>query len=444
MISTNGEMGRTERQPERGNALLMAMLALVMLTSMGVMLLYVTQADVRIGQTDHRTKRVFYGSEAALEHGREELRQWNMTSGTVDLDDELTMAAGSNGLIEFDPDLSEPVYDSGGNLTGFTNTGDDLPLRGLTTYEGGTYMAYLTNDPAEGRTALTDGNNKLAVTGLGVSDDGAFEKVEAVVDSIGSFPKPAAAILILGPSPNFQGGASTAKLLTGNDCGKWWFIPGLTIVPAVGVIGPAAEAQAELGVDKPNTYQEGNTYGTQAVDDVDSFVDPRWKDCEFLVELAAKFKSLADVVGDSSTPESALGTPGNPKNVFIEGNYNISGSVSGAGALWVTGKLIFNGNASWQGPIFIIGKGDFERSGSGNGNISGGNIVANVSGADGVLFTSDDCDGPDGVAGTADDGIGSGTWDVNGGGNGNTEYCGDDFNLFALNWPFDVVDFRQR
>ena len=433
-----------ERQADRGNALLLAVLALVMLTSMGVALLYVTQADVRIGQTDHEMKRVFYGSEAALEHGREELRQWNIASGTVTADDELAKAAGLNGIIEFDSGVAEPVFDSDGNLAGFTNTGDDVPLTGPTAYDGGTYMAYLTNDPAEGRTALADTNDLLAVTGLGVTDEGAFEKVEAVVEAHGSFPKPEAAILILGPSPTFDGGSSTSKKISGNDCGGLWFLPGLKTVPAVGVVGPAAEAQAELGITKPDTFQEGNTYGTEAVDDIDSFMDPRWKDCEFLVEMAARFKELADLVGDSTTPESALGTPGSPKNMFIDGDYNVSGSFNGAGALWVTGRLELSGSAGWEGPIFIIGRGEFERSGSGNGTISGGNIVANVSGADGTLFTADDCKGADGTAGTSDDGIGPGIWDVSGGGGGDTQFCESDFNLFALKWPFDVVEFRQR
>ncbi|MDH3283203.1 MAG: hypothetical protein OEQ13_00540 [Acidobacteriota bacterium] len=441
------ETGRnriSESQEERGTSLILAVLALVLLTGMGVALLFITRGETRSGQVDQRVKRVFYGSEAALEHGREELRQWNIGSGTIEVDDELTQAAGLNGILEFDPDTAEPIFDAGGNLSGFTNTGDDLPLKGLTAYEGGMYMAYLTNDPADGRTAIADSNKMLAVTGLGVTDEGSFEKVEAVVNAFDAFPRPSAAITILGPNPMFEGGSSTAKLLTGNDCGQYWFIPGLTIVPVVGVIGAAAEAQAELGITKPDSFQEGNTYGVQAIDDIESTIDPRWKDCEQLVELAARFKSLADVVGNTATPLAQIGTVANPKMVFIEGDYVIPGGFVGAGALWVTGKLDFHGNASFQGPIFIIGRGDFERSGSGNGDISGGNIVANVSGADGVLFTSDDCHGADGVSGTSDDGIGPGAWNVSGGGSGDTVYCTSHLNIFAINWPFDIVEFRQR
>ncbi len=435
---------RRERHGERGTSLMLAVLALVLLAGMGLALLFITGGDTKNSQIDQRTKRVFYGSEAALEHGREELRQWNIASGTIEVNDELAQAAGLNGIIDFDPDLAEPIFDSNGDLTGFTNTGDDVPLKPLTAYEGGTYMSYLTNDPADGRSIILDTNEKLAVTGLGVTDEGSFEKVEAVVNAFDAIPRPQAAITILGPNPFFEGGSSTAKLLTGNDCGQWWFIPGLTIVPAVGVIGPAAEAQAELGITKPDSFQEGNTYGTEAIDDIDSTIDPRWKDCEYLVEMAAQFKSLADVVGNTSTPLGQLGTPASPKLVFIDGNYTIPGGWTGAGALWVTGKLDFHGNASFQGPIFIIGRGEFERSGSGNGDISGGNIVANVSGADGILFTSDDCLGADGVAGTSDDGIGPGSWNVSGGGAGDTTFCTDHLNIFAINWPFDIEEFRQR
>jgi hypothetical protein len=103
------------------------------------------------------------------------------------------------------------------------------------------------------------------------------------------------------------------------------------------------------------------------------------------------------------------------------------------------------GSASWIGPIFIIGQGRYLRDGFGNGYVSGGNIVANVSGPDGDLFTSDDCSGDDGTHGTADDGLGSGAeWLTNGAGTGKLTYCQAHLDLWRLRIPFDIVDFRQR
>ena len=61
----------------------------------------------------------------------------------------LIAAAGLNGAIDFDPDAILPVYDSNGDLTGFTGFGDDRPLVAATAFGEGWYAAFLTNDPDE-------------------------------------------------------------------------------------------------------------------------------------------------------------------------------------------------------------------------------------------------------------------------------------------------------
>ena len=429
---------------DSGSVLPLAMFALTLSATMGAVLLLVVQKDVNSSLATHRVNGSFYGAEAALEHGREQLRQWNIASGTLELNDEIARATGPNGVIDFDPDLVRPMYDAAGNLTGFAGVGDDEPLRPLTPYDGGDYVTFLTNDPAEGRGTLIDGNQLLAVTGVSVGPDGSTETVEGVVEYIEGFPPFPAAITILGPDPSFHGGDSSAKELTGNECGRPYWVPGPS-VPVVGVIGPIAETQAESGVNKPDTYREGTTEtGVDTVDDISATIDPRWTDCEYLSELATKVRFLADVVGDATTPNGALGTPGNPKIVFIEGDYDIGVGFSGEGLLWVTGKLEFSGAASWSGPIFVVGTGDFDRYGAGNGTISGGSIVANISGPDGVLWTADDCSGVDGSHGTGDDGIASGGWDVSGSGSGDTIFCSPQITPFLLRWPFNLAQFRQR
>ena len=196
---------------------------------------------------------------------------------------------------------------------------------------------------------------------------------------------------------------------------------------------------------KGDTYTSGGDDGNSTITDLtdDPDLDPMWTDCEALIELAELVKINADIVADSTLPKASLGVPGAPVSVFIDGDYEIKGNFDGAGLLFVTGTLTIDGKSGWLGPIFVIGKGDFLRDGAGNGDITGGVIVADVAGPDRILFTDDDCNGEDGTKGTDDDGIAGSSYVVNGAGNSTTSYCGTLFPLWQGLRPFDIVSFRQ-
>jgi len=265
-----------------------------------------------------------------------------------------------------------------------------------------------------------------------------------------AFPKLPATITILGPDAEFQGGSSAAKIYNGNESGSHDCpgADGSVSVPTVGVIGADSVTSAYDGVDKTSTYtSDGYVDGEEVVDISDpnyGLNDPMWTDCEALVEFARNVQFSADLVGDSTTPRASLGTPGSPKSVFIDGDYTIGGNWDGAGLLFVTGTLELDGRSGWQGPIFVIGEGDFLRDGNGNGEVSGGTVVADIAGPDRVLFTDDDCSGEDGTHGTADDGIAQSSYLVNGAGSSTTGYCGTLFPRWQGLRPFEIVSFRQR
>ena len=429
---------------ERGSALVMAVFVLALLTSMGAALLFVTENEMKMGTVDLRAKSVFYVSEAGLEDARETLRVVNL-AGATDLDrssfnDELAGAAGPNGAIDCDPAALKPVFDSNGDAIGFSGCGDDAPLTAMTTFGPGRYIAFLTNDAVDGRTNLSDSNDRVVITAIGTGTHYASEMVQAIVER-GSFPGLPATITMIGPSAQFDGGNSNAKQYMGDDCAGG--IPGLS-VPVVGVIGTASEAVAEAGVQKPSSYTSGGFTGTDTVTNVTSSIDPSLNDCDFLHDLARTVRSAADVVGGPSTANGSLGTSADPKIVYIEGDYTVGGGFNGAGLLWVTGTLTFNGNAGWTGTIFTVGKGGFQRSGGGNGVISGASFVANIAGPDGVMWTSDDCSGADGIVGTADDGAAIATYNNSGGGTGDTGYCSTAISAVQQEFPFVIVGFRQR
>lgn len=430
--------------PQKGSALVMALFVMTLLAGMGIALLSVSETEMKTSKVDHRVKQVFFVAEAGLEDGRETLRVVNLSDVTaadrLTFDDELVSAAGADGVIDFNPATVRPVYATDGSVVAFTGYDDDVPLRAVTAFGDGRYAAFLTNDAIDGRADPDDSNDRVVITAIGTGPSGAVEVVQAIVER-DSFPDLPATITIIGPSANFDGGKSAAKDYTGNDCAGG--IPGLA-VPVIGVIGSAAEVSAEAGVHKPSSYTSGGSTGLETVSNVDGLIDPSWKNCSYLSDLARQVRAAADIVGNASTSNSALGTSVDPRIVFINGDYTVGGGYNGAGLLWVTGTLTFNGNAAWSGLIFTVGKGSFQRSGGGNGKILGANLVANISGPDGVLWTADDCSGPDGTKGTTDDGVAIGTYDNAGGGNGLTGYCSSAIAGAQNEFPFTIVGFRQR
>jgi hypothetical protein len=431
---------------ERGSAMIMAVFVLALLASVGAALLFITETELKMGQADMASKETFYLSEAGLEDGRTAVFLMNLASSDPhDLDDELE-AVAVDGTIDFDPDALEPVWDSDGNLTGFTGYGNDQPLKAMTQLGDGWYAAFLQNDPAEGVSTTVDNNNRVLITAMAVRPGRRVEVTRALVERPDTFDLPPSTITILGPNAIFDGGSSNSKYYVGNDYGTHC-PPGTSgESPVVGVIGSDSEASAETGVIQPDTFVEGAQTGVDTVDDLtaDPDLPELWTDCDKLIELAAIIHDGADLIGDENTDISELGVPGSPKAVYIEGDYEFGGNWTGAGLLLVTGHLTMHGATGWEGPIFVIGEGSFLRSGSGNATVAGGIIVADVAGPDRILFTSDDCSGEDGVFNTSDDGVAQSDFLVSGGGTGTTGYCSSFFYEWQGMRPFKLLSFAQR
>jgi len=411
--------------------MMLAVFVLVILSTTGIGLLFLSQNEVKMSQADLRSKEAFYLAEAGEEFARTLLFS---TNGGGLFDDELTTGAGLNGAFDFDPSTVLVNYDSNGNVTGLANYGDDEPLVSLSAFGGGWYAAFLTNDAGEAG-SLTDGNDWIIVTGLGMGSGRSLEVVQAIIER-SPLVRPPSTITILGPSPAFDGGTSESKLYAGDDCAD----PSYS-VPVVGVIGSSAEASAETGITKPETYISGTNIGVDTVEDVDAIVDPRWKSCQYWHDLASTVKESADVIGDTNTPNTELGTAGDPKIVFIDGDYIVGGGVEGEGMLWVTGDLNWDGSAAFAGTIYAVGTGVFLRNGGGDGTTSGAVVVANVAGPDGFMGTADDCSGPDGISGNSDDGLAAGSYLNNGAGTHTTRFCLDAIN--TAEFPYSIVNFHQ-
>jgi len=429
---------------ERGSAMLLAMLMMVLLTSMGVALLLLSESEVALGSTDLRSKQAYFLAEAGVEAGRLTLFDAN---GDGPFDDDLTTHAGTDAAIDFDPGTVEPTHDGQGQIAGFSGFDDDVPLIAMTQLGEGWYAAFLTNDPGEGAGfgSTADTNGRVMITGVGAARDGSFEVVQAIVEPAPPFPGPIpATITIFGPSPYFEDVNSAAKVFQGDDCGGTG-IPAFA-VPVFGLMDTPTEQVIESSLNPSTTYTHAGQFDDISVSNLKDPTDPGivassiglidagWDDCAALREMTEEVRAVADVVcaeGVSCTlPPSAP-----DRVVFCNGDFTLGSS--GAGLLWVTGTLTMSGATNWNGLIVVVGEGAFVRSGGGTGRISGATILADIAGADNVYGTSDDCEG-----GTA--GFRSAVYNEAAGGTGLTTYCNADV-LAATPWTkYPVVDFRQR
>lgn len=431
---------------ERGSAMLLAMLVMVLLTSMGIALLVLSEGEVSLGATDLRSKQSYFLAEAGVEAGRLALFSAN---GDGPFDDDLAAHAGGDAVIDFDPGQVEPTYDGQGQLTGFSGFDDDVPLVATSQLGEGWYAAFLTNDPGEGAgfDSTADTNDRVMITGVGATREGSVEVVQAIVEPAPPFPGAIpAAIMIFGPSPFFDDVNSVAKVFKGDDCGGTG-IPGFA-VPVFGLMDTPTENVVEASLSPNTTYTHAGQYDDISVSNLKDptdpgivasslgLIDPGWDDCDALREMTEEVRAVADVVcveGVSCTlPPSAP-----DRVVFCDGDFSLGSSLSGAGLLWVTGTLTMSGATNWNGLIVVLGEGAFVRSGSGTGRISGATIVADIAGADNRYGTSDDCQG-----GT--NGFRSAVYNEAAGGTGLTTYCNADVLAATPLTRYPIVDFRQR
>ena len=431
-------------QQERGSALVMAVFVLALLTAMGAALMFLSQTEVTMSRASLKPKQAFFLAEAGLEQARQAL--W-FVNRAQDFDDDLLTASGGAGdAIDFSPDSIAPVFDSNGNVTGFTGYGNDTPLVATQTLDGGWYAAFMTNDLGEGRANEVDTDNRVIIAGVGVGPDQSFEVVEAVIDIDPFLPQmPPATIFLLGPTPAFSSATSKVKDYSGEDCG----VAGGDYYPIVGTIGSAAEADAEAGVNpNPDWYSNGGQPADDTISDmtaspVDSMSDPtfaldsEWQDCDAVKAMVLGMRAAADVICPAGS--SLAGCPGIPANsprrlIFVDGDFSVGPGGPEFGVLVVTGQLVMSGNASWTGLILVVGEGSFRMNGAGNGEVIGGMIVANIDGSDNVFPTGDDCTS----------GFGASVYDERGGGNAGTTYCSTALNITEQAWPYDILEFRQH
>jgi hypothetical protein len=436
---------------ERGSALVLAVLMLALLTGMAIAMALLCDSAMTMSAADRRSKSAYFLAEAAIEAGRQELFN---TNGVGSFDDDLLTAAGTNTTFDLDPTDLRPVYSTGGILTGLSGYSDDVPLLTVTALDDGWYAVFLTNDDANsgGTGSTTDDNDRVMLTGVGADRDGTIEIVQAIIEHSTPFPsEPPALLTMFGSTPTFIDPGDATKIYQGDDCGGGG-IPGFD-VPVVGLIGTPAESVVEGAQSGITVFTSGGGAGHITIADLTDptdpgittsamgTIDPDWTPCEALQAMAAEVRDVAHMICTEGTPCTLPPTsPG--RVVFAEGDFTLPDTPpNGSGLLWVTGRLTMDKATTWNGILMVVGEGELRRtatgSGSGDGAISGAIVVADISGADNVYGTSDDCGG-------AANGFNPAVFNENLVDNGLTTYCSSDILAAMPVTKYRVASFRQR
>jgi hypothetical protein len=292
---------------QQGIALLTSILLLVALSVLGFAAVNISNVGTRITSNTQTSKQAFYIAEAGIEAARELLRT-RMAGGNT-LSNELNSVKGTNGSL----------VDSS-NVANFSTTGN-TPYINTTSFGKGNYKVYLTNDPVDGLTSITDTNGIVTLTSFGAGPDNARAVIQATIQKNGGVPDLPGAITMPGPHVTFAGGASNASSYSGD-----------ATHPAIVVNSAASQTETIGGIpsNRLNNYTGGGI-GPPSVQNM-TIPDP-WANLSKMQALYNNLKGIADY-SSPTAPGFTLGTSSNRKVVVIDGDYTLGGGGPAAPAYW--------------------------------------------------------------------------------------------------------------
>lgn len=377
---------------ERGIALVIALLAMVILSILGVTFLSMSATEIAIASNEVDASRAFFLTEAGTAVAKRTLR----------------------GTADWDTVLSDPPT--------------TIACPTIVPASLGVCSYRIVNDTAvDPGGPANDTNNLVIIEATGLSRTAAREVHLAFMRPNG-LPAPPASLLSVGVSSNIS--------FTGNSFsidGNNWIPPSDdSSTPAVQDNSACTSTTApKYGIGVPNdTHQlevKNNLSAPQQDNVTGDAPNPPWSPASPIpsigvdttitqtevLDLVDYLMPLADITYSAGTSISAetLGTQAAPKLVVVDAT-SYSGSdpaltlsaTSGAGILIVkNGTLRFTGDSQWVGIVIVIGSNvAIDVRGGGNKSVYGAtllaedaNVSATVAEGDGNLKLHYSCDGID-------------------------------------------------
>jgi Tfp pilus assembly protein PilX len=472
------KINQQHRKSERGIALLIAMMAVLLITAVGVGMIYMSNLESTISANFRDEQVAFFASRAGIEEVRDRLR----ASATSSLSASLPSALpGSNSgiLYVLNPAGGETVAPwTATNAYADTEICSEVTcLSGIptgspwytsssasTTYAAAPVLTWKwvritvkTNKTSAGRsvdgtatanrvcwsstsevvTALaTCGSNTpvYVATALAITSSGTRRMVQAELTPSSPMPTMPAALVMDGTCA-----AADSSVCFGTPHSANYGIHGqdqsnaANLKPAIAVLGTGSQTIIDNALFRPANY-DGATgtppvFGSPAVgvlqpSDLGTLnTVPGVQDLSDALQSAAGCNASPSPSGCGSAPIN-MSPSTIPPITFITGDWS---NCNGTGILVVTGTLTCSGNTSHDGLIFVIGQGHIVGNGGGNGSYTGAIFVAKTKDSAGHALAV----------------LGEPIFDWNGGGGNGLTYDGTWFTQLAGLYGFKVVAFHE-
>jgi len=481
MIMFNCE--RNSRDHQRGVALLMALIALLIIGAItaGAILLSSTETSVSSNFRDEQL--AFFSAKAGVEEARDRMQKgvtdtlrtaslpttlpgtagsvlyilnpangetvapWNGSSSTTYPDDEIcketsTIACSSN-LPSLSSCSSWCVSTTASSVYAASPV---LPWKWVRVMlkQNNALTSYSTNGVStSGAQTCWNGTNEettscappdflpvYTMTALAVTPTGSRRMVQAEIAEDRLNFNASAALTLDGTGDTASMPSSNNFGISGTDVGGCGATTTNPAVPAIGV-GSNADVTTVAGAipnNRKNNYT-GSGGSNPDVENVSSSLPLNLQSVSSLQALVSTVKAnvTQPVITGPATNIANAGTLANPQIIYVNGDLTLTGATTGYGMIVVTGTFTASGNVGWNGLVLVVGKGNFVGSGGGGNVYNGAILVAKTVDAMGNPLAT----------------IGAPTFNFAGGGGNGFNYasgCIDAVNKLST---FHIMAFRE-
>jgi Tfp pilus assembly protein PilX len=473
---------RNSRNRQRGVALLMALIALLIIGAItaGAILLANTETSISANFRDEQL--AFFSSKAGIEEARDRMRTaatntlrtaslpttlpgtsgsvlyilnpangetvapWNGSSSTTYPDDEICKETSTVTCSNNLPNLSSCTSWCVSTTASSTYAASPvLPWKWarLMLKQNNALTAYSTNgSSSSGSQVCWNGTNEettscsapnlpvYTLTALAVTPSGSRRMVQAETAEDRLNFTAASALTLDGTGDTASMPNSNNFVVDGNDstgCGSTTTGPA---VPAIGVGSNADVTTVSNAIpnNRKNHYT-GSGGTTPDVENISSSLPPNLQTVTSLQNLTSTIKSMVTqpVITGPASSLSNPGTASSPQIIYVNGDLSLSGNVTGYGILVVTGTFTAGGNVGWNGLVLVVGQGNFVGNGGGNNSYNGAILVAKTLDSMGNPLTN----------------LGAPTFSFNGGGGNGIHYSSGCIAQNTTLSTFHIMAFRE-
>jgi len=390
------------RRSERGAALITTLLISTLLLTAGGALILTTSMTGTNSLSATSEMHAYYAAEAGLQNALNVLRfKVPAPAGTAALLDGTTEASFRNA--------------AGTNLGTWLQLPCANPVRcgivnGTPVMRVGTRAAYsiVASDPDNIAPPARPSRLRIRVTGYG--PNGAMKVLDAMIVQSGlwGFTPPATVTLIGSSNPldvpqlTLATGSSVQPRYSGIDAaspGDPGYDPSVVGDRPVFATTPGGVNYVTNGIQRPQ-HTVGDPVGALGDGTNGTLATPEWLASAdavraFVNEMRLSSMGVdasgnpADMPDDRYFTSAAQPPPSNVNGMtFIDGDATLGPNNQGSGVLVVTGTLTMSGGTDFTGLILVLGAGVVNRSGTGNGTITGGMVVARFGASGGFLAPS--------------------------------------------------------